>query len=309
MSQELYKALDVLASTYLTANYDMVWLKAMLSKGKHIDTKGTLITGSSHALYGINETFFYNCVNCSMHSQDLYYDFLCAKEVVEKENNRIEKCFIVLGYYIAFQDLSRSTFMREKMITPIYYPIFHDAHNWENPQNKNLWQKIGEVPEEAKAICEKLAEATILSRSTYYSDLKARKPFFDFQNRPWDTLAEEEKEKWGKTRAESHNKLIAHEASFLENTEILRDYVHFLHLHNILPVVVIPPFTKYYNLYADVGLKQAIMEMLEKIPEELHFVDFNDSEWFDDMDFMDTDHLNAIGADKMCYILTQIFGR
>lgn len=45
--------------------------------------KGTLVTGSSYALASISESCFTNCINCSMHSQDLYYDFLCAQNVLE----------------------------------------------------------------------------------------------------------------------------------------------------------------------------------------------------------------------------------
>ena len=35
-----------------------------------------------------------------------------------------------MGYYIAYQDLSRSTVSRETVISNIYYPIFRDARHW-----------------------------------------------------------------------------------------------------------------------------------------------------------------------------------
>lgn len=38
-----------------------------------------------------------------------------------------------MGYYVAFQDISSSKGLRERMIPSIYYPIFHDAHNWDHP--------------------------------------------------------------------------------------------------------------------------------------------------------------------------------
>ncbi len=58
----------------------------------------------------------------------------------------------------------------------------------------------------------------------------------------------------------------------------------------------------YYPLF-----KEAIIEMLEKAAGEVHFIDFNESDYFDDMDFMDTDHLNLDGAMKFSYLLNEMF--
>lgn len=308
MSDELSKALENLASAYLSVNYNLVWLKAMLHKGKNIRERGNLITGSSHALYGIHSGYLPNSVNCSMHSQDIYYDFLCAKEVLENSvQGAYGRCFIVLGYYIAFQDLSKSTIMREKVITPVYYPIFGDAHNWESPEVISPWTKIGELPEEAKRICEILAEQTLLQKGNYFSDFKPRKPFFDFEGRVWYTLSSEERDEWGAKRAESHNKLIVYKDSFVENCEIMKDYMHLLQLHNVMPVITIPPFSQAYNRHIDSECKEAILGILEKIPGEVHFVDFNESDYFDDKDFVDTDHLSLEGAIKFSYLMNEMF--
>ena len=308
MKDELNKALENLTSTYLSVNYNLTWLKAMLLKGKRIKEHGTLVTGSSHALYGVHEAYLSNSVNCSMHSQDIYYNFLCAKEVLENGiKGAYDRAFIVMGYYIAFQDLSKSTIMREKVIAPVYYPIFRDAHNWEMPNAVSPWSKIGELPEEAKRICEILAEQTLLQKESYFSDLKPRKPFFDFEGRSWHTLSLEEKDEWGEKRAECHNKLAVYKDSFVENCEIMKDLVGLLKLHGITPVVVIPPFTSAYNKYVESRYKEAIVEMLEKIDQEVHFVDFNDSDFFEDRDFVDTDHLNKVGANKLSSMLYQIF--
>lgn len=87
-----------------------------------------------------------NAINCSMHSQDLYYDFLCAKRVIEK-TAQFKRCFIVFGYYIAYQDLSLSQGLRNSAIAPVYYPIFGDAHNWAAPVAVDIWKDFKELPE------------------------------------------------------------------------------------------------------------------------------------------------------------------
>ena len=87
----------------------------------------------------------------------------------------------------------------------------------------------------------------------------------------------------------------------------MKDYVHLLTLHHIMPIVAITPFTAAYNNLIHPEFKTAILEMLSKIPEDVHFIDFNESEYFDDKDFIDTDHLNAGGAGKFSYLLNELF--
>ncbi len=308
MDKEMNNAIAELSMKYLQVNYDKIWLGAMLEKAKTIKGNGNLVIGSSHALNGITESLLPNCVNCSMHSQDIYYDFKCAKSTLENSVYcGYKNCFIVMGYYIVFQDLSKSTIMRNMMITPVYYPIFKDAHNWTEPLAFDTWQYFQGVPEEVKPICEMLTKQLILQKGTYYSDLKTRKPYYDFKDKEWYQLSIEQKEQYGKERAGSHNKMVVHEASFVENCEIMKDLVGLLKLHGITPVVVIPPFTSAYNKYVESRYKEAIVEMLEKIDQEVHFVDFNDSDLFEDRDFVDTDHLNKVGANKLSSMLYQIF--
>lgn len=172
-----------LSMKYLKKNYDYTWLKTMLLKASKSCQKAdsTLITGSSHALYGFDERMWNNAINVSMHSQDIYYDYLCAKNIIANSRHQITKCFIVLGYYIAYQDLSRSNIMREKMITKIYYPIFHDAHNWEQPYSIDRWKEIGNYTEQVKEICENMATIALYD-SAYFSDVRKRSTLFDFKN-------------------------------------------------------------------------------------------------------------------------------
>lgn len=299
-----------LREAFLRKNYNYLWLKTMLEKGKTVaDYAGaTLITGSSHALNGVKETAWVNAVNCSMHSQDLYYDFLCARTVM-KGTAQFKRCIIIFGYYIAYQDLSLSQGMREFIVAPVYYPVFGDAHHWETPAAVDIWRDFSGMSEEAKEACEEWARQVIRGESTYYARHKRRKPFFDFQGRSWQELSKEDRDKYAKQRAQSHNSVLKYTESFYENREILKDYVHFLHLKGVMPIVVIPPFSSAYNCYVAEELKISVTEMVEAVQEEMVFVDFNQETVFDHSDFMDTDHLNERGAVKMSNILVERFGK
>lgn len=311
MNSKITKTIDPsqVQDAFTRINYNYVWLRAMLKKDSffHKDNP-TLITGSSHALNGIKPEIWDNAVNCSMHSQDIYYDFMCAKEVI-REKGRFSKCFIVLGYYIAFQDLSLSKVSRETMISPVYYPIFSDAHNWESPTKYDLWARLSNIPDEMRTVCEKAAISDMAKNTSYYSEINPRRSYFDLKGRKWSELTDEERDTLGRLRAADHNKLSAHKASFEENKIILNDFVHFLHMNDTMPIVVVTPFTYAYNSYVNRESKECLMELLNSVSEEVHFVDFNDCDYFDNSDFMDTDHLNEKGAEKVSRLLVKMFGK
>ena len=294
---------------FLRKNYNYYWLKSRLEIGRRIldGANATLITGSSHALNGIEEKAWTNALNCSMHSQDLYYDFMCAKEVV-RGTARFQRCFILFGYYIAYQDLSLSKGMRDYMVSPVYYPIFGDAHNWETPAAQDRWRDFEGISAGTRSEWETQSLKTASEEPTYYSRFRKRKPFFDFQGCSWCDLAEEEQEKYAKQRPEGHNSVLKYENSFYENRQILKDYVHFLYLNRVMPIVVIPPFSSAYNRHIDKRLKEAVREMLQSPKEELHWIDFNEKTVFDNGDFVDMDHLNERGAKKMSGLLADKFG-
>ena len=91
--------LEQCAEDFLARNYNYVWLKAMLQKAS-IPSRpdAVLITGSSYGINGIIESKWNCAINCSASSQDLYYDFLCARKAVSGQKGHFSKCFIVGGY-------------------------------------------------------------------------------------------------------------------------------------------------------------------------------------------------------------------
>ena len=301
-----------LADDYLKENHDYLWLKTMLEKGRGTTIPGsTLIIGNSYALYGIRERAWKNAINCSMFSQDIYYDFLCARRVLasEKEGTSFDRCLIIMGYYGAFQDLSLSTAEREERLSKIFYPIFRDAHNWTEPIPYDPWSPVGDVPEPVKLHCERTVVERILAIGTYF-DLHFRRSFSDLRgSRSWSEAPEADRKAIGASRAADHNRLFRHKASLEENKGIFRELVRFLRSRDVTPIVVIPPFTEEYNRSILKAMKDSVPEMLDSVPEEVHYVDFNEApDLFEPADFMDADHLSAAGAEKMSAILADMFG-
>ena len=113
----------------------------------------------------------------------------------------------------------------------------------------------------------------------------------------------------GKQRAEMHNHLIRHTHSFEENKIILKEYVRYLYANAVLPIVAIPPFTREYNQFVLPQMKEAVLELVDSVPEDVQYVDFNEAPLFEDADFMDTDHMSLQGAQKVSAILADMFGR
>ena len=115
---------------YMDKNYDYAYLKAAFERGLNIKKKGaSLITGSSHSMCAIDVNIMQNTINCSMHSQDLYYDFKCAREILDINPSPFKRCFIVMGYYVAGQDLSKGVRAGNAIIEKVYYPLFGDVRN------------------------------------------------------------------------------------------------------------------------------------------------------------------------------------
>lgn len=297
---------------YLKENQNYIWLKtrlneAVLSKDKNI----TLITGSSYALNGIDVYCFENAINCSMNSQDIYYDYLCAKYILSRRKTKnISKCFIMMGYYTAFQDLSRAEKVGRDFIKKVYYPIMQDSRNWDTPEIYDMWEWAPDLPEEEKYKIAENAIEMMWHRKQYYSDLRIRVPFFNFEGKKWNQLELHEKDAFGAQRASLHNKLLQHDSSYVENIAVLQEFIEMLMENNIKPILVVPPFTDAYNKHVDVHMKERFYEMIAMISKEkMEFLDFNAEEYFEDNDFIDSDHLNGKGAYKMSVLLAERYGK
>ena len=96
----------------------------------------------------------------------------------------------------------------------------------------------------------------------------------------------------------------------MENKQILQNFIRFLYEHEVQPIVVVPPFTPEYNRFILPDLRAGLEELLESVPEDIEYVDFNQIEGiFEPADFMDAHHLSDTGAEKVSRILVDAFGK
>ena len=302
------------ALQYLAHNYEYLFLKGRLEKAIDMRTdEGVLVVGSSHSLNGIDESLFPDLINCSMHSQDIYYDYACARYVIDQAKGSFRTCMVVFGYYIAYQDLSMSTVVRNSMVAGVYYPILQDAHNWDVPFERNRWEFTDlNLDVDTKIQIDRITMEWSQT-NPYYSIIRNRTPFFRVDgNRSWNELTEEEKHLCASERAGSgkqgHGRLLKNVTTYKENIEIYKELIRYLVIHDVKPVVIIPPFTGLYNAYTPKGMIDGALELINSTDDTVEFVNFNESDMFEDSDFIDTDHLNENGSKKMTEILFNLFG-
>lgn len=311
-SENYFEGLKNIVIEYTLSNYDYCYLRAMHEKNRREGTK-TIIAGSSHAMNGIvNENISGGCINFSISSQDVYYDYRHIQKAVAEGRQKIERCIINIGYYMLYQDLSYSKMM-SCLIPTVYYPLLGDAHHYLIEKEHDF---LGEISvdrslysaELIKKICEEWATGFFLEESSFYGSMKTRENnnILGLKKIIWNNLKEEEKEQAAIERTNDHNRLKQHTQSRIENGKLIKEMVEYLYEHAITPIFVIFPFTAWYNRYIDRSYKEDIFELLDSISFPVEFLDMNDYEGvFCDADFLDTDHMNKQGALKATELINE----
>ena len=284
--------------------YDYNYINNSLKRSYNNDVK-SIIVGNSYALVGIEEQLLtQKAINLSMHSQDLYYAYKLAEKAISK-NSSINKCIIGLSYYALWHDLSKcdSQYSRD-MVENIYYPILNDKHNYldeiinvkDNLKNSEV-DIILKYIFKLEVLEDYLKYKIYESNSTYYNDLTNvdrcnSLEFFEYDY----------KEKVGIYRAEQHNKMFKYKETSIEYLALLKKFLGFLKDKNIEPIIVIFPNSKYYLNHLKNEYKEQFNELINNLNNEfgIKIFDLRDSDLkFEDMDFIDTDHLNQYGAKKV----------
>lgn len=312
VGSECFDKLKELAVSYLAHNYDYCYLDAMHEKNRQQGTD-TIVVGSSHAMNGIvEECFDRDIINFSISSQDIYYDFLHIKKACQEGRRPIKTCIINIGYYMLFQDLSLSKQMNY-LVRKVYEPLFHDIHFMKSGE---AYSPLRETLESGKGIfsaeligmlCQEWSRRAVMEQGSYYGELVNRRGnnALVLEGVEWGRLPEPEKEAYAKKRAFAHNRLYAHKESRIENGRLIEEMTAYLYERNVRTVFAIFPFTKWYNRYINPEYRKDIYQILDGLKLPVEFFDMNELEYFDDGDFLDTDHLNEEGAKKASGLLNQ----
>ena len=310
--QDYFEGLKDIALQYVFGNYDYCYLDAMHAKNKVKGAK-TIFVGCSHAMYGINESkMSEDVINFSIASQDLYYNYKNIQKAIEEGKQKIEKCIINIGYYGLYQDVSLSKSWDYAQLYKVYYPLFEDVHNFHGDPLSYEWGQMKYdrdvySMELVQKFCQEWAKGFFMEEGTYYGSVKTRKSNIMPPHIIWNELDEKTKEQVALRRMQDHNRLKKYVQSREENCMLVRKVTDYVYQKNIVPVFVIFPFTAWYNRYIDTGYKEEIYNLLDSLPVPVEFWDLNDYEGiFDDSDFVDTDHLNDKGAEKVSILLDEL---
>lgn len=310
---DYFETLKQIVLQYVLYNYDYCYLDAMHEKIRREETS-VIVAGSSHAMNGIIENQVREkMINFSISSQDLYFDWLHIRKALEESKGRIQQCIISIGYYMLYQDLSRSKTMGHQ-VKRVYYPLFGDSHHYDGDccydmleyvkYDKKIYGK-----DMLEALCREWSRGFFSEEPSYYGSLKTRAQnnILGLENIIWNELSVEEKERIAIKRAGDHNRLKKHGQSRQENDVLVREMAEYLNEREITPVFVIFPYTQYYNRYIDAEYKEDILRLLQSLPVPVvEFLDMNEyPDMFDDTDFLDTDHLNDKGAQKATALLNE----
>lgn len=294
-------------------NYDYYYLRNAINAcmEQKIDT---LITGSSYGLFGIYEPYLKGQINMSLQSQDLFYSFEQIESVCSRNEN-IKNIVLCIGYWHFFWDLSKTEDMGElSRISQTYIPVFQEEYGMECIHNAHILPKKLSVLYTSdifdfEIILKHYSESEFLSG--YWNekfknriDLATRN-WKDSMKR-WIDLSEKEKVEAANIRTRFHNKLSRRQYTVQENERLFRKLADYTAERNIRLLIVVPPVTSFYRDRLNAEIQNKFYEILDKIESEIHLLDLTNADVFEDKDFIDTDHLNDIGAQKMTTLVLEV---
>lgn len=297
---------------FMSDVYDMIYLHTMFHHGWK-NKPSTIVVGSSYPLVAINDSSWDDMINLSSHSQDLYYDYLALKRLLNRvfiNNSPFKQCFLILGYYTMFHDVSLSKRDSVERCKKVFYPIYHDCHHLRDVNRIDL--KNYDIPDSKKIEIINFIKGSVITEKVYFASWCGRENLWkncsdeDIRDKKWIDLPDYYKNYYAQYRTNSHNKLLKYRATFEENKKIFKNIVDMLKKYNISLIVIIPPFSKNYLSNIDDKHKSVLLEVMKELSIYDCFIDMNDYHLFKDEDFWDPDHLNSQGGKKFTKFLRSI---
>jgi hypothetical protein len=300
--------------SYYNTNYFHSMLSTRLAKIIRKNHYDTVVSGLSYSLRGIVEDEVEKtALKFALPSQDLYYDQLIVKDILES-GVKLKYYILGLAYYSFDWDLSLAKQESSRIINT-YYPVFKDSHNLKLDPHPSISQGISAIKESinpiillifGEGIYEEFIEELLhvnltpeFDEQLWNSGTYLRTPIVEIDPTTRRIL--------GKERAGFHNKLN-YPSSRLENKEILSNILKILQNNGVKPIVTIFPTTKYYYENFSSETKNTFYSIINELSKEHNFqvIDLFTSDKFEDTDFVDWDHLNKQGASKMTKMLNKM---
>lgn len=323
-----------------TTLYEYYYLKHELCTTKNENTD-TLITGISYTLHGIKKDLMLNkSYSLALGSQDLYYAYKMARQGITFNKN-IKRCIIGIGYYSLYFDTSLSG---AKSYSPmVYEKLINDLHNFDFSIDDNIDYKehsinyenlieasytkknnptLNQVVNIRNFSNEKVINYIFKFNSlqedilySFYSKYKSyyNEEFNNYNDKIYNgfTFYEsnlENKIEVSKFYANHHSRHIKHKKTREENYNILNEFLDFLTKNNVEPIIIVFPFTKYYNEMLIPDYKIELYDVIDEFKKtyDFKFIDLNEYGEFDDTDFFDQDHLNEKGGIKATKYINEL---
>lgn len=312
---KLMNDMFVISEKIYYENYDYNYLSKTLEKckGENIDT---LVVGNSYPLTGIDSKLLSNISeNLSISSQDLYYSYKLAEEVINNNEN-IKRCIIGAGYYLVNHDLSKcKSEYSVNMVKYLYYPILKDKHNSEKVDiiefsnlRKVLNNDLIDYIFNLEFLHKHFIDLIYRENNGYFNKNLRREMISILQGVKLSDINEDEKYRLGEFRASQHNDLSKYIETKKEYNCIFNDFVNFLEKKGVEPVIVVFPATKYYSKFINETYKDEFYKIIDGIKEKytVKLVDFSKIDIFEEDDFIDFDHMSEAGCIKITHELNKI---
>ena len=195
-------------------------------------------------------------------------------------------------------DLSRSQNPNElARITRGYGRYFGDVHHMDSAMaaaepDRVIWDD---------RVMSELYEAR---KADYFYGEISRRSLSDFD---WSAMSEEARFEAARRRTDFHNRLLKHRETYEENITILSGMEEMCRDNGVAFRMVVFPSNRYYRHFLNPRLGDAFEEQQRRsLSKNTAVLDLVEDERFDSiLDFVDPDHLNDVGADKMTGILRQ----
>ena len=255
-----------------------------------------LITGISYGLRGIDVRFFSkNFCNLAASGQDLYFDFALLKDALKQSKN-LRYCIINLSKFSFEYDLSLSV---QKRMIPFYYYRTSCVNHCSDPAKR---QSVDHIRSFETAVFTE--NHTVRFASNYRSICEQDLYLYNSEVYNSSALDDSSRAEQIAEIEKDYNK--NYPSTVRDNLDILRQMLDLLKANHIKPIVVVCPVTEFYRAY--MGGDRIITEFEREVLSfqqqyRFQYLNYFDSDLFDESDFRDYSHMNHKGAEKLTRIL------